>query len=347
MATWLLRRVLRTVFAVWVLASGVFLLSRQDAARVSELALPEATDLSAAHSSSAAREAARQAVGQRLGLDIPLFYASRTATGWQWHPHNQYHSWLRQCMRGELGVSFRTGQPVAQRLGAALAYTLPLTSTALLLAVGLMVGLAQWLARPSRWQQLVRRLLAAVQAMPLFVVALLLLLLFANPEVLAWFPSYGMEQATSSDLSWDTRAASYAMHLALPVAALVLTALPELTLQLDAALAQELQRGYVATARAKGLSEPAVIRHHALRNALLPTLTQVAELLPALVGGAVVVEVVFGLPGMGRVLAEAAATRDYPVLVGGVLLTGAARLLALLLADLCYFWADPRIRWQS
>ena len=84
-----------------------------------------------------------------------------------------------------------------------------------------------------------------------------------------------------------------------------------------------------------------------MRNALLPTLAQLAELLPALVAGAVVVEVIFALPGMGRLLAEAAAARDYPVLVGGVLLTGAARLLALLLADLLYFWADPRIRWQS
>ena len=133
----------------------------------------------------------------------------------------------------------------------------------------------------------------------------------------------------------------------LPVAALVLSALPELTLQLDAALADELRQPYIMTARAKGLPAAAVVRRHALRNALLPTLAQLAELLPTLVAGAVVVEAIFGWPGMGQLLATAAAARDYPVLVGGVLLVGAARLFSLLLADLSYSRADPRIRWQA
>jgi peptide/nickel transport system permease protein len=188
--------------------------------------------------------------------------------------------------------------------------------------------------------------LVSLHALPLFVVALLLLLLFANPEAFAWFPAYGLDRPASATASLWARAATYLVHMVLPITALVLTALPDLTLQLTAALTQELSTHYAATARAKGLSGSAVIRHHALRNALLPTLAQIAELLPALVAGALVVEVVFALPGMGRLLAEAAATRDYPVLLGGVLLTGAARLLALLLADLFYLWADPRIRWQ-
>lgn len=348
MGTWLLRRLLRTVLGLWIIASAVFLLSRQDAARVEELALPDATDLSSTNSAStAARQAARQQLRQRLGLTLPLFYVSRAASGWRWHSHNQYQVWLGQSLRGNLGVSFRTGEPVAARLGTALAYTAPLTGTALLLAVAAAMLLGQGLAARSWWQHPVRNLLAAVQALPLFVVALLLLLLFANPEAFAWFPAYGLEQELTDEAGLGTRLASYAAHMALPIAALVLTALPGLTLQLDDALRHELQSGYATTARAKGLSERAVIRRHGLRNALLPTLTQIAELLPALVGGAVVVEVVFALPGMGRVLAEAAAVRDYPVLVGGVLLTGAARLLALLLADLSYYWADPRIRWQS
>lgn len=348
MGAWLLWRGLRTVLAVWAMASAVFLLSRQDAASVEQLALPDATDLSSSrNSASAARQEARRALRQRLGLHLPLFYTSRTASGWHWHPENQYHTWLKQGLRGQLGISYRTGRPVAERLRAALAVTVPLTGTALLLAVGAAVLLGQRLAVRSWWQTPVRRLLAAVQALPAFVVALLLLLLFATPNFLAWFPAYGLESEINDDAQAWARLGTYAWHLALPVAALVLVALPELTLQLDAALTQELRNGYAATARAKGLSESAVVRRHALRNALLPTLTQVAELLPALVAGAVVVEVVFALPGMGRVLAEAAATRDYPVLLAGVLLTGAARLGALLLADLCYYWADPRIRWHS
>lgn len=349
MAGWALWRLLRTVLAVWVIASGVFLLSRQDATRIEQLALPDATDLSGyTLGVVTARQAARESLRNRLGLNLPLFYAGRTAAGWRWHgAGNQYHRWLGKAATGDLGLSFRTGQPVTEQLAAALAYTVPLTGTALLVAVGMALVLAQRLAVRSRWRHLVRTLLAGAQALPLFVVALALLLTFANPEVLAWFPAYGLAPSATADLGAWSRLSSYLMHLALPVTALVLVALPELTLQLEASLAQELRAGYATTARAKGLAETAVVRRHALRNALLPTLTQIAELLPVLVAGAVVVEVIFALPGMGRLLAAAAAGRDYPVLVGGVLLTGGARLLALLLADLLYYWADPRIRWQS
>ena len=349
-------RLLRSALAVWVLASAVFLLSRHDHNAAALLALPDATSQLQPGSAALAadQQAAQLAVRQRLGLDLPLFYLSRnpaaTFSGVQWHwngPRNQYHRWAAGLLRGDWGTSFRSGQAVTTRLRQALRFTLPLTGTAAMLSVLAALGLAQRLAAGPWWQRPVRAVLVAIHALPLFVVALVLLLVFANPDVLAWFPAYGLEQPTDLDADMQSRIITYLLHLALPVTALVITAMPELTLQLDATLTQELRTDYATTARAKGLTERAVIRHHALRNALLPTLAQLAELLPALVAGAVVVEVIFALPGMGRLLAEAAAARDYPVLVGGVLLTGAARLLALLLADLLYFWADPRIRWQS
>lgn len=349
-------RLARTVLAVWVLASAVFLVSRHDLGAATQLALPDASDLSInAQTNSASQRAATQAAIQhRLGLDLPLFYVSRrpqsllTEANWQWNGlHNQYHEWAKGVLHGDLGISFRTRQPVTARLHEALFFTLPLTGTAAVLAACLALMLAQRLAARPWWQRPVRAGLAALHALPLFVVALILLLLFANPAVFAWFPAYGFDQPSDGEATASSQALAYALHLVLPVAALTLTALPDLTLQLDAALAQELRAHYATTARAKGLAESVVIRHHALRNALLPTLTQLTELLPALVAGTVVVEVVFALPGMGRLLAEAAAARDYPVLVGGVLVTGLARLLALLLADFLYLWADPRIRWQS
>ncbi|WP_201977289.1 ABC transporter permease [Hymenobacter rubidus] len=354
MARLIVWRLARTLVAVWALASLVFLLSYRDRNTATELALPDAADLRSRHNATnpAGQLATRQAIQHRLGLDRPLFYVSRLAasppSGVQWHwngRHNQYHRWAVQLLHGNMGTSFRTGQPVAARLREALAMTLPLTGTAALLAVLAALALAVRLAAAPWWQRPVRAALVAVHAMPLFVLALALLFVFANPEVLAWFPAYGLDQDT--ELSSGQWLATYLLHLVLPGATLALAALPELALQLEASLVQELHAGYVATARAKGLPENAIIRRHALRNALLPSLSQLAELLPALVAGALVVEVVFALPGMGRLLAEAAAARDYPVLVGGVLLVGVARLLALLLADLLYLWTDPRIRWQS
>ncbi|MBO2010560.1 ABC transporter permease [Hymenobacter negativus] len=338
----------RTGLAVWVLASVVFLLSYRSLNATTELVLPDTTDL-ATTTTAVARRAAQQAIRQRLGLDLPLFYIGRNdGNGWHWNgQHNQYHRWAGRLLHGDLGTSFRTGQAVSSQLGTALAYTLPLTGTAAVLAVLGALGLAQRLATRPWWHRAGRGILLGLHALPLFVVALALLLLLANPEMLAWFPTYGLDDAADEQLDATTQFVRYIWHLVLPVAALTLSALPDFTLQLEAALTQELRAGYAITARAKGLSEQGIIRNHVLRNALLPTLTQVAQLLPALVAGAVVVEVVFALPGMGRLLAEAAANRDFPILVGGVLLTGLARLLALLLADLLYLWADPRIRWQS
>jgi peptide/nickel transport system permease protein len=344
----LLRHLGQTLLATWLLASAVFLLSRSGGEQAVRLAQPDNTSGFADPTSSPAEtRAARAAIRHRLGLDQPLFYVGRSATGaWQWRGwHNQYHEWLRALRQGNMGTSFRSGEPVAQRLARALAFTLPLTGTAAMLAAMAALALATFLAAAPRWQRPVRAALVALHSLPLFVIALGLLLLLANPELLEWFPASGLAPEDAADTSWLSVAAL--PRLVLPVAALVLSALPELTLQLDAALAYELRQPYIMTARAKGLPAAAVVRRHALRNALLPTLAQLAELLPTLVAGAVVVEAVFALPGMGQLLADAATTRDYPVLVGGVLLVGTARLLSLLLADLSYSWADPRIRWQA
>jgi peptide/nickel transport system permease protein len=353
MARLLFWRLLRTALAVWALASAVFLLSRLEGRTAIDLTQPDLAEMRSA-GNAATQQALDKATRHRLGLDIPLFYvgthppASATASQWHWNGlPNQYHRWLSELLRGRFGTSFRTGESVRLRLQQALLFTLPLTGTAAVLAMGLAVGLAQRLAARPRWHRPVRGALVGLQGVPLFVIALGLLLLFANPETLAWFPAYGLDYSTDADLGTGSQIGYYLSHSALPVTAMTVSALPELTLQLTAALEYELGAGYATTARAKGLPERAVIRRHALRNALLPSLAQVAELLPALVAGAVVVEVAFALPGMGRLLAEAAAARDFPVLVAGVLLIGAARLLALLVTDLLSLWADPRIRWQS
>lgn len=349
----LLRRLVETIVALWALASLVFLLSHHDPTKAEELLLPDQTELIGNQSSRpAAQAAALGEVRQRLGLNLPLFYISREVPlhgppKWEWHgAQNQYHRWLTALWHGNLGLSLRSGQPVATELMGALRYTVLLTGSALALVVGCALLLGQRLAGNwRRWHSPVRAALLGLHSVPLFVVALGLLLLFANPEMLAWFPAYGL--AGEEDLSGIAYLGGLIMHLLLPVISLVLVALPDLVLQLEAAIRQELRADYVTTARAKGLREAQVIRRHALPNALLPIITQFTDLVPTLVSGALVVEVVFALPGMGRLLAGAAVLRDYPLLVGGVLLTGGARLVALLLADILYHWADPRIRWQA
>ncbi|MGI4743593.1 MAG: ABC transporter permease [Janthinobacterium lividum] len=295
------------------------------------------------------RAQARQALNERLGLAEPVFYFTRTGPTppvWHWHgTHNQYHHWLIGLLHGQLGISFRDGQPVGPQLWAALIYTLPLTGLAAFITVGWAFALGLVLASGPQpgvytgWRVGLQLVLTGLQGLPLFALALGLLFLFANPDAFNILPAYSL---ADSSTTWQPQV--YLLRLALPMLALVLAALPELTLPLAAALQHELRTNYATTARAKGLTTSQLLRRHALPNALLPLLTSFASLLPTMVAGTIVVETIFALPGTGRLLAEAVVAHDYPMVVAGVLLTAAARLLALALTDVLYALADPRIR---
>ena len=342
MGRWLLGRLGRAALAAWGIASLVFVVSRLLPVGPEQLALSEASELTYPLTATQTL-ASQKAIRQRLGLAGPIFYVTRApgpAGHWHWHGrHNQYHQWVSQLLRGDLGQSYASGQPVAGLLGQALGHSVPLAGSAALVAAALTLGLALYLARAAggRGRALVQGSLALLQVMPLFLLALGLLLLLANPDVLNLLPAPDEARATVGPAAWAARAA-------LPILSLVLAVLPELTLVLAAGLRHELATAYATTARAKGLPLGRVLRQHLLPNALLPLFTTLTDLLPTLVAGTVVVEVVFSLPGSGRLLAEAAATHDYPVVVAGVLLIAGVRLLGLVLADVLYFLADPRLR---
>ncbi|MDF7813284.1 ABC transporter permease [Hymenobacter sp. YC55] len=292
---------------------------------------------------------AQQAVKQRLGLTDPVFYLSPATTnssfGWRWQwngTHNQYHRWLSALLRGNLGKSYRTGETVGITIIEAIAVTVPLTYLATLCIVGISIPLGVWLGARSSSHWLYTALYM-LDALPLFVVALLLLLLLANPDYFSFFPAFGLgfEEDDSSGASTLLR---YPSFIVLPLSSLVLSGLTEPTLQLADALRHEAQLDYMLTAQAKGLTRKQALWRHGLRNALLPTLTLFTELLPNLLAGSVVVEFVFALPGLGRLVADAAAARDYPMLLGGVLFVLVARQLTLSVADWLYQLADPRLR---
>jgi len=351
MLRFLLLRLLRLILATWGIVSIIFLLSRTvpDDQLIAR-ALESQTDLNNRVVTIAERQALEQQVRHRLELDRPIFYFSirPSAPGarahWHWNGfNNQYHQWWQRVLHGELGRSYRDNKPVASLLTETLAFTLPFTVLAALLAVGIALLLVLWMAQHARWRTYWLAALYGLDALPLFVVALLLLYLLANPDGLALFPAYGFGDQEPS-ATWLEETGNYLYHLALPVVSLVLITLPSLVAQLDASLQQELQAAYAVTARAKGLAFRQVVRHHTLRNALLPAITLVTDLLPSIVAGAVVVEVIFALPGMGRLLADAAATRDYPVLQGAVLLIAIVRLCSHMVADWLYVQIDPRLR---
>ena len=264
-----------------------------------------------------------------------------------WHgTDNQYHGWLKQIARGNLGVSYRDQRLVSAIIAEAFLNTCAITVLSLGFVLSLSLILSNWLSKSAfrKWRGPVLTLLYTLESIPLFVVALLLLTVFASSAYLNIFPAYGLGLEVEADtpfyLVWLYRLP----YLVLPVLSLTVVNLPYVTGQIYQAVQQVQQRDYILTAKAKGLSEARVWRGHILRNALLPVITLFTGFLPALVSGAVVIETIYAVPGMGRLLVEAVSARDFPVVIGVVLCLGLIKVLAHLLADVLYYLADPRIR---
>jgi peptide/nickel transport system permease protein len=264
-----------------------------------------------------------------------------------WHGiSNQYHLWFSGMVNGDWGISLRDGRPVSQVLYKAIGNTWWLLLASITLASLLAMELALLMIRRAgrKWRQFTLPSLFLLDSIPLFVLAILLLVLLASPAFLQLFPVYGMGFHSASEPSLFARISQWLLYMALPMICLVLANLPYLTNQFYHALKAVSGQDYIRTARAKGLSESTVIRKHMLRNALLPVITLLSDFLPALVAGAVIIETIFAIPGVGRLLVDSVLARDYPVIVGIVVVIALFKLLSHLLADLLYHVADPRLR---
>lgn len=268
---------------------------------------------------------------RQYGLDAPLT--------------TQYARFLTQLVRGDLGNSLSQHQPVRAILAQALPRTLVLMSAALAagFALGVVTGAAQAARAGTRLDRVAGRISVALSALPDFWLALALMLVFAMR--LRWFPVSGMfDQTMHEYMSPMGKLRDVAWHLVLPATTLALIIGAVVARHQRQALVDILPEDFVRSARAKGVRERTVVMRHALRNALLPTITLLGLALPALVGGAVIIENIFGWPGMGRVALDAIAARDYPVVLGTTLVGSLLVVLGSLFADLLSAVVDPRLR---
>ena len=257
----------------------------------------------------------------------------------------QFVRYAANLARGELGESFVLHRPVAAVIREALPNTLLLGAAALLLAVGLglAVGVLQAARRHSLTDTLLGGATLALYSMPVFWLGLLLLLVFG--EGLHWLPIGGMTDPAVHDLLPPLgRALDVARHLVLPAATLGLVQAAAFARFQRSALLESLGAEFVRAARARGLPERRVLLRHALRTALAPTLTLTGLSVPYFLAGSVLVESIFGWPGLGRVAYDAIFARDYNVIVATALIAGVLVALGNLLADVAVALADPRVR---
>lgn len=257
----------------------------------------------------------------------------------------QFARYAGNVLRGNLGESFAMRRPVATVIAERLPNTLLLGGAALLLsfAIGITAGTIQAARRGSRTDRLLGALVAIAYATPSFWLGLVLLFVFG--QVLHWLPIGGMTDPVMHEhMGWAGRVLDVARHTALPALTLGLINAAAVARFQRGALADVLAAEWIRTARAKGLSDARVLLRHGLRGALAPVVTLAGLSVPALLAGSVLVESVFGWPGMGRLMHEAILARDYNIIVGIGFVTGLLVALGNLAADLGVAALDPRER---
>lgn len=276
-----------------------------------------------------------------LGLNASpeALEALRTQLGLNKPPPVRFVSWLGGVLTGDFGTSINYRTPVWGLIAERLAVSLPLAFGGMLVAcaLGLPLGVLAALKRGSALEPLVTTLSQLGAAVPSFWLGLLLILLFSVE--LGWFPSGGF-------VPWNESVGDAVRTLALPILALGLGQAALITRMTRAALADTLLQDYVRTARAKGLPERQVVFKHGLRNALVTLVTVLGLSFSQILIGAIVVEQVFALPGLGRLALTAIGTRDFPLLQGEVLVYASMIVLLSFLVDLSYGLLDPRIRYD-
>lgn len=257
----------------------------------------------------------------------------------------QYGLWLKRIVQGDLGTSFsRDRRPVLDKIAEALPVTLLLNviDLFLILSLAIPIGVYSAARQYSAVDRVVTVFVFVGFAMPGFWVALLAMSLFGVQ--LGWLPISGLRSLDFESLTMLGKARDLAAHLVLPVGISAVTGLAGMSRYMRSSMLEVLRQDYIQTARAKGLSERVVLMRHAMRNALLPMVTLLGLSIPGLIGGAVISETIFAIPGMGRLFFTSVMARDYPVVMGITLIGALLTLVGNLVADLLYVAVDPRLR---
>jgi peptide/nickel transport system permease protein len=298
---------------------------------VIHLAPGEPVENQSGESSTQSDAKLRERLREIYGLDKPL--------------HVQYWSWVTRLVRLDFGRSFSPdARPVLEKIGERLPITLLLNIVELMIIVTLAIpiGVLSATRQYSTFDKITTVFVFVGFATPDFWLALMLMILFGVQ--LGWLPISGLRSPTWEYLAFWKQQWDFVAHLALPILVATFGGLAGFSRYMRQSMLEVVRQDYIQSARAKGLPESVVIGKHALRNALLPIVTVLGLSLPGLIGGSVIVESIFAIPGMGQLMVQAVFERDYPVVMGNLVIVATLTLVANLIADLTYSLVDPRIR---
>lgn len=267
------------------------------------------------------------------GLDQPLYV--------------QYGKWLKRLVTLDFGESYSDHRPVLEKVRRALPITLLLNILTIIITyiISIPVGIATALRPQSWWDYGSAVVLFVLYSLPTFWVAAVLITYLSGGDYLNLFPIMGIASFGATELPWYEYMVNVTWHLILPIVCLTYGSFAFMARFARSNMLEVISQDFIRTARAKGLSEWAVIMRHGFRNSLVPLVSLMGTLLPALLGGSVIIEQIFAIPGMGRLGFQAVLQRDYPTIMAITAIMAFLTLVSLFLADLMYAVVDPRIRY--
>lgn len=295
-----------------------------------------------------------------------------TETSWKtyipsinWYGINsQYHWWVfgdlfhsketkrKGIIRGDFGVSYKDSQPIKDKIWnkVGISFTLSILSILIAYLISLPIGIYSAYKKDSKIDKGISLVLFMLYSLPSFFVGTVLLLFFANPDILLWFPESGIKDPVTFNSNWSIlnweRIQHQMPYLVLPLITYTYGSFAFLSRIMRVGMIEIVSQDFIRTARAKGLSENKVILKHALRNSLLPIITVFAAIFPMCVGGSIIIEVIFSIPGMGTEMYNAILNYDYPMIIAFFTIIGFLTMIGYLVADLLYAVVDPRISYK-
>lgn len=318
MTTFIIRRLVQSIFVLVLVSIIVFLAMRMLPGDPIRMVITSTE-------SQSYTEAEIQLLRHQYGLDKPLLM--------------QYFDWAGNLFRGDLGTSILNRSPVSEEILRRLPITFHLGILSFIIGIvfGVPVGIVSAIRRGSWLDQLIISLSNLGITIPHFLLGLLLMYFFGL--YLKWLPIMGYT-SPFTDFWLNTK------QLIMPVVCLSVFPIASMARQTRSSMLEVMCQDYIRTAWSKGLKERVVISRHALKNGIIPIITLSGMSVPMIVGGAVIVETVFNIPGMGRLAVTSVLNKDYPYVQGIILIVASAVLLTNLLIDIAYGWADPRIRFD-
>ena len=269
------------------------------------------------------------------GLDKPI---------WE-----SYLIWLKRIVTFDFGNSYKDHRPVMDKIKEALPITLLLNIISILIAyiISVPLGIYQAIKKDSLFDRTTSLILFILYSIPSFWMAIMLIVFLGGGEYLNLFPIYGIHSDGYEELPFIKQVIDLIWHLVLPIITYTYGSFAFLAIYTRSSFLEVLNKEYIKSAIARGLSNKRVIFKHAFRNALIPIATLFGTLLPSLLGGSVIIEQIFSIPGMGRLSFEAVLSRDYPTIMAISAISAMLTFISLLITDIIYVFIDPRITFEK